>query len=96
MAEYDGQKVRSDLLALYKTASSLSGWNNEHADQYIRVGEYPLALDSVAYAYLENDIPMPIDQFAIFEDLAAVMQLENDPEYDGVARLRARAKQTPD
>lgn len=92
MAEYDGQKVRSDLLALYKTASHLDGWNKEDADQYIKVGEYPLALDSVAYAYLENDTPMPNDQFAVFEDLAAMMQLEGDPEYDGVARLRARAK----
>lgn len=96
MAEYDGQKVRSDLLVLCKAASHLSGWDKEHADQYIRVGEYPLALDSVAYAYLENDTPMPIDQFSIFEELAAVTQLEDDPEYDGVARLRARGKQTPE
>jgi hypothetical protein len=95
MAEYDAQKVRSDLLALCKSASHLSGWNKEDADQYIRVGEYPLALDSVAYAYLENDTPMPDDRFAMFVNLAAMMQLEGDPEYDGVARLRARVKQTP-
>lgn len=95
MAEFNYQKVRSDLLSLYKSASRLDGWNKENVDQYIKVGEYPLALDSVAYAYLENDTPMPSDQFAVFESLAAMMQLEGDPEYDGVARLRARAKQTP-
>lgn len=95
MPDHSVQEIRSDLSLLYKTASHLGGWNKEHADEFIRVGEYALALDSVAYAYLENNIPMAPDQFEIFDKLAAAMELEKDPEYDGVARLRAQAKAAP-
>ena len=95
MSSYDGQDVRSSLLLMWYAASHFDGWSKDDADQYIRVGEYGLALDSIAYAYLVNDVLMAADQFVIFQNLATVMQLLNDPEYDGVARLLARANQTP-
>lgn len=50
------------------------------------MGEYGLALDEIAYVYLNNDKPMPADQFRTFEKLAIMMELEKDAEYDGVAR----------
>lgn len=95
MPNYSVQEIQSNLSVLYKTASHLGGWNKKHADEFIRVGEYAFALDSVAYAYLENNIPMTPDQFEIFDKLATAMELEKDPEYDGVARLRAQAKEAP-
>ena len=95
MPEYDSDKVKSGLSFLYEEASRLDSWHKEHAEEFIRVGEYSLALDSIAYAYLLNDKPMPSDQLDVFNRLAVAMDLENDPEYDGVARLRASASGRP-
>jgi hypothetical protein len=80
--------IRTGLIALHKAASGIDGWDGKQGRTFIEVGEYGLALDSIAYAYLENNTPMPTDQFQIFEKLASAMELENDPEYDGVARIR--------
>jgi len=92
MPDYPAQEIRSGPSLLYGTAGQLGGWNKQHADEFIQVGEYALALDSMAYAYLENNMPMAPDQFEIFDKLAAAMELEKDPEYDGVATLRAQWK----
>ncbi len=92
MSEYTTSEMRSDLSFLHRVASRLDGWNKDQADEFIRVGEYGLALDSIAYAYLVNNKLMPPDQFEMFDRLASAMELEKDPEYDGVARLRASAK----
>jgi hypothetical protein len=90
MPEDDTKTVKSGLMILYETASRLDGWHKDQAHEFIRVGEYSLALDSIAYAYLNNGKSMSADQFQLFDKLATIMELDGDPEYEGVARLRAR------
>lgn len=60
--------------------------------ELIYVGEYSLALDMMSYAYLNNKIAVPADLFEIFERLAVEMDMEKDPEFEGVAQLRAETK----
>ena len=95
MSDSSSDEIRSDLSILYEAVRKLNGWHNDLADEYIRVGEYALALDSIAYAYLNNNIPMPPDQFKVLDRLATSMKLEKDPEYDGVIRIRACRAGTP-
>jgi hypothetical protein len=87
--------IHTDLIALHKAASGIDGWDGKQGRTFIEVGEYGLALDSIAYAYLENNTPMPAGQFQIFDKLASAMELEKDPEYDGVARIRACSAGNP-
>lgn len=86
---FDYQVVKNDLEKLHQEASPLEGYFKEQAAEFIDVGEYSLALDTIASAYLSNNLRMPADLFAIFDHLAQVMELGNDPEFDGVAKLRA-------
>jgi hypothetical protein len=62
---------------------------------FIEVGEYGLALDEIAYAYLDAARTMPPDIFEMFEKLAMMLDLAQDPEFAGVARIRANARGTP-
>jgi hypothetical protein len=57
--------------------------------EFIDVGEYGLALDGIACAYLDSGKTMPADMFHIFERLAVSMDLERDEEYDAVRKLLA-------
>ena len=86
--------IRADLVALHQAASSIDSWDGKQGRTSIEVGEYGLALDEIAYAYLDSDKTVPTELLNIFERLASMMDLEKDPEYDGVARLRASAKAT--
>ena len=81
--------IRNDLNSLHNAASATDGWDGKQARTFINVGEYGLALDEIAYAYLDSGKTMPPDMFETFEKLAAMMGLAQDAEFEGVARLRA-------
>ena len=89
---FDYERVEADLLILYRATSKIDGWSKDLAEELIRVGEYSLALDIMSYAYLNNQIIVPAGQFELFERLAIEMNMEKDPEFEGVAQLRAEAK----
>ena len=88
-------EIRNDLASLQKIASATGGWDGKHARIFINVGEYGLALDEIAYAYLNSGRTMPPDMFETFEKLATMMDLAQDAEFEGVARLRASATKPP-
>ena len=92
---FDYERVEADLLILYRATSKIDGWSKDLAEELIRVGEYSLALDIMSYAYLNNRIIVPAGQFELFERLAIEMNMEKDPEFEGVAQLRAEAKARP-
>lgn len=85
----DNRYIGNQLRTLYETASKYPGWYKYQAKDFIRVGEYALALDGIAYAYLNNNETMPDNIFDIFDRLADMMNLAADAEYEGVAKLRA-------
>lgn len=87
--------IRNDLTVLHKAASATDDWDGKQARTFIDVGEYGLALDEIAYAYLDSGRTMPPDMFETFEKLATMMDLAQDAEFEGVARLRASATQPP-
>ncbi len=87
--------IRNDLSALHKAASSIHDWDGKQGRTFIDVGEYGLALDEIAYAYLDAGRTMPPDMFETFEKLATMMDLAQDAELEGVARLRASATEPP-
>lgn len=89
---FDYERVEADLLTLYRAAFGINGWSKDVVEELIYVGEYSLALDIMSYAYLNNSINMPDDLFEIFERLAVEMDMEEDPEFEGVAQLRAETK----
>ena len=95
MPRYLAEQIEPGLVRLHHAASRLGGWRKDQNEKFIDVGEYALALDGVAYAYLDNNEPMPADLFEIFESLAVEMDMERDPEYAAVAELRARMKARP-
>jgi len=68
----DYKMIVRDLLTLNEAASDVGGRQKEQNLRLIDVGEYGFALDSIAYAYLDNDKHMPADLFEIFEKLALV------------------------
>ena len=90
MTESRAQTIWSGLTTLFETAPDLDGWNKGITQTLIDVGEYALALDEIAYVYLESGKPMSADDFQLFEKLAALMELQKDPEFEGVAKLRAQ------
>ena len=92
VAMFDYRTILADLEALYYAASEIEGWDKNQAATFIRVGEYGLALEEIAYAYLNSATPMPGHLFQIFERLAVQMELEGDEEYEDVAQLRAETK----
>jgi len=85
--------IRNDLTALHNAAFATDGWDGKQARTFIDVGEYGLALDEIAYAYLDAGRTMPPEMFDTFEKLATMMGLAQDAEFEGVARLRASAAQ---
>ena len=85
---FDYETAAAHLQILYEAASALDGWHKDQAEDFIKVGEYGLALDGIAYAYLVNKVTMPARLFGLFEELAVSMGLDRDPEFDGVAKLR--------
>lgn len=89
---FDYERVEADLLTLYRAAFGIDGWSKDLVGQLIYVGEYSLALDMMSHAYLNNGINMPADLFEIFERLAVEMDMEEDPEFEGAAQLRAETK----
>lgn len=92
---FDYERVEADLLILYRAISKINRWSKDLAEELIRVGEYSLALDIMSYAYLNNRIIVPAGQFEFFERLAIEMNMEKDPEFEGVAQLRAETKARP-
>jgi hypothetical protein len=60
-------------------------------ESYIDVGEYGLALDVLASAFVDNASLPPGDLLRIFRELAVLMRLLDDPEYADTAKLLAGA-----
>lgn len=89
MPDYNATTVRSGLAALFDAAPVFEGWNPKQTRTYIRVGEYSLALDDLAHAFLDSGKTISPEHFQLFETLAAQMEMETNPEFQGVARLRA-------
>lgn len=85
---FNYEAARKNLQVLHQAASALGGWQGEQSKTFIRVGEYGLALDEIAYAYLDGKVTMPADLFKLFDELAVSMELSSDPEFEGVAKLR--------
>jgi len=92
---FDYKRIQEDLKTLYQATYNIDKWARELVDRLIYVGEYSLALDEISYAYLNNRLVMPAGLFEIFERLAVEMDMEKDPEFEGVAQLRAEAKARP-
>lgn len=89
---FDYKRALADLEILYYAASEIDDWDRDLAEEFIRVGEYGLALDEIAYAYLNSATPMPAHLFQIFERLAVEMEMEGDEDFEDVALLRAETK----
>lgn len=85
---FDYQNVRDGLETLHQAALALERYHKDQAKEFIEVGEYGLALDTIADAYLVSEVSMEADHFSLFEKLATSMDLASDPEYSGVAQLR--------
>lgn len=88
----DWERVVADLETLHRAASEIDGWDKQQVATFIQVGEWGLALDDIAYAYLKTGFAMPADLFLLFEKLAVEMEMEGDEDYEAVAQLRAEAK----
>ncbi len=89
---FDYKSMLADLETLYYAVSEIDDWDRNQTATFIRVGEYGLALDGIAYAYLNSATPMPARLFQTFERLAVEMEVDGDEEYEDVARLRAETK----
>ena len=76
----------------YKPLQGAARVSRRPWDLEASVGEYGLALDEIAYAYLSSATPMPGHLFRVFERLAVEMEMEGDAEYADVARLRAETR----
>lgn len=88
------QFLYSDIELIYRLISGIGGWDHEQVRKYMDVGEYSLALDDLADAYLRSGESASADLLYRFEALATKMGMENDPEYQAVAELRARQRAT--
>jgi hypothetical protein len=80
------------LRALHMIASGIESWNGDLSREFIDAGDYGLALEGIACAYLDNGKTMPADVFNIFEWLAVSMELEQDEEHEGVKELLAEGR----
>ena len=92
---YDWKAIVADLSLLNEAVAGFDKRYVEQRQTFIRVGEYDLALDGIAAAYLDNKVEIPPDLFQVFEKLAVPLDTEKAPEYDSVAELRARMKARP-
>lgn len=92
VATLDYRKALADPETLYYAASEIDDWDGNRTATFIRVGEYGLVLDEIAYAYLDSVTPMPGHLFRSFERLAVEMEMQGDAEYADVAQLRAETK----
>ena len=90
----DRTTIVSGLVSLYRAAPKVADWDKNMVEEFIRVGEWELALDEIAGAYLDNGAVMPADLFEIFEKLAVEINIEDNDEglFEDVAELRARIK----
>ncbi len=52
------------------------------------MGEYGLALDGIADAYMTSNVRMPPDLFAVLDQLVSHMDLAGDPEFSGLVAFR--------
>lgn len=89
------EEVERDFQPLLQSVNLMEVQDSQEIEKYIRAGEYALALDGIACVYLENDVGMSRELGEIFEKLAAYMHLDDDPEYDAVAKLREILASSP-
>lgn len=84
---FDYKAAVDDLSILNRAVSVFDNEFEEQTEEFIRVGEYSLALDDIASAYLVNEVSMPANLFRIFEKLALAMNVGGDDEYASAAKL---------
>ena len=87
------RKVEADLLALCEIAPVPSAADMEQLKTLIYVGEYSLALDNISHFYTENMADMSPTSFKMIENLAIILEIEDDRECAAVARLLTAAAQ---
>ena len=83
----DSKAVIANLETLSQAAFSVDTTHQDSINTFIYVGEYGLAMEGIADAYLKGNVRMPTDLFQMFEKLATLMDLNSDPEYEAVAEF---------
>jgi hypothetical protein len=87
---FDHAYWESGFLRLLEEASSRGfNWNDGIIRSLFDAGEWALALDELAAAYLKNIKQSPNDILDLFEGLATSMDIVPGDEYEAVAKLRA-------
>ena len=87
---FDYEQVLKDLEKIHHDSSYLEGYDYRQVSEYIYVGEYGLALDTISYDYISNDTPMSENLFEIFKKLVKMMDLLDDPEWNSIKELMDR------
>ena len=85
---FDYKATKEGFEILYASIKSLDRQYNHQIREFIDVGEYGLALDGIADAYMTSSASMPLALFQLFDKLATDMDLASDPEFSGVAEFR--------
>ena len=92
-SDFDYTYWESGLQRIFDAAVSNGFEWKDHVRTMIYVGEWALALDEMAAAYLNNNIPIQNDILNLFEELATSMKMVPGDEYEAVAELRALSRQ---
>ena len=87
---FDYEFILNNLKKFHQESSLVVKYNNEQVSEYIDVGEYGLAIDTISYGYVKNHTLMSAKLFDIFENLVKTMDLLDDPEYESVKYLMHR------
>jgi hypothetical protein len=93
-SSFDYTYWESGILRIFD-AAPLCGftWDKRIVRSLIGAGEWGLALDEMAAAYLSNAKPIPNDILNLFEELATSMKMVPGDEYEAVAELLALPRQ---
>jgi hypothetical protein len=85
--------IKSRLLYLHDlTSQDYPDWNGKQVKEYIDVGDWDLASDSLAYYYTPGNYEITKTIFNIFADLAKRMDLLNDEYCPNIKKLLLQKK----
>jgi hypothetical protein len=77
------------LERLYEALADFGRDGRRQVREYIDVGEYGLALEDVAYIYLQSaPKPLSAEIHRLFDELAVKMGMKEGDEWRGVAKIR--------
>lgn len=94
MTEFDHEAAFAGLVLLNRAVRVFDNRYPGQIEQLIDVGEYSLALDDIAFCYLDNDVLMSSDLFDVFEKLAVMMNVNNKEYCEEAAKLLAIGRRT--